>query len=179
MIDLSIREKLMLYQEAYMQLIRNSILKYDEMKYAITIFSFCEHESDEKAIQTVLTKLPEKVAKKIQIVSYNGDIENYLKKYSQMEYMLCTRFHAMILSSVFHQKLYVLSYSDKIDHVIEDLDFDINSMRFENIQDKSVISLGEYKEIPSNQIDTIKEMAKEQLKKVDEFIHSNRINRNK
>jgi len=172
-IDLSIREKLIPYQHDYMELMKNSILEYNKNGYEITLFSFCEHEADEKAIKEVLTKLPEEVAKKIQVVYYKGDIEDYLKEYSQMEYMLCTRFHAMILSSVFNQKLSVLSYSDKIDNVIKDLEFNINTMRFENIQDKNIISLEEYKEIPDAKINKVKEMAKEQLRKVDEFIKIN------
>lgn len=172
-IDLSIREKLIPYQESYMELMKRSIIDYEKKGYKITLFSFCKHESDEKAIKELLSKLPKETAKQIEVIAYQGDIESYLREYSQMEYMLCSRFHAMVLSSVFGQKIYVLSYSDKIDNVIKDLNFNIGLLRFEQVQNKEKISLDEYKAVPHQQMIKTRESAKEQLKKVDEFIRLN------
>ena len=55
-----------------------------------------------------------------------------------MENMVCARFHAMILSCVAKQNLYVMSYSKKIDNVIEDLDLNLPIIHFNDI-DKNTI----------------------------------------
>jgi len=57
----------------------------------------------------------------ISVLEYNGNLDEFISRYSEFEYMLCSRFHSMILSCLFNQKMYVLSYSNKLNNAIKDL----------------------------------------------------------
>ena len=84
-----------------------------------------------------------------------------------MEYMICSRFHAMILSVICKQKMFVMSYSKKIDNVIKDLEFSVKTMNFNQLQENTSINLRQFKK--TQNIENIKEAAQEQFKKIDEY----------
>ena len=69
-----------------------------------------------------------------------GKIDEFIETYSKMEYMICTRFHSMVLSCIARQKIYIISYSDKIDNVINDLKLDLPILNLKNINDNIQIS---------------------------------------
>lgn len=85
--------------------------------------------------------------------------------------MICSRFHAMILSSVCEQKICVISYSDKIDNVIKDLKLDFPIAHFEEIRENIVISEDKFVKPNSEKVEKIIENAKMQEMAFKKFIN--------
>ncbi len=168
MIDLSIRSDIKEKKNEYFKLIKNSIEDYIKQNKQVYLFSFCQYEGDEKTIKELLEILPN--INNIHKVLYNGHIEEFLNIYSKMEYMLCTRFHAMVLSCVFNQKKYILSYSKKIENVIEDLKLAKNYGRFTEIERYNNILLEEYERMEKTELEKIVKESSKQIKAFDKFI---------
>ena len=115
------RKELKFYQRNYFEVLRNSIIDYIKQGKTVTLFSFCEYEGDESAIDFLISELPTKYVDKIKVEKYRGKIDEFIKKYSSMEYFLCSRFHSVVLSAIFQQKVAILSYRNKINNVVKDL----------------------------------------------------------
>ncbi len=167
-IDLSIRKNLANYEEIYYEMLKNNINDYITQGKSITLFSFCKYEGDERAIENFLKKLPNEMSKKIKVVKYDGNIDYFLAEYSKMEYMICARFHAMILSTVMNQKCKIMSYSNKIDNVIDDLQlFSNNIVHFNNITNETKMPLEDFKNVETKKLEKIIDDAKMQLNGVN------------
>ena len=168
-IDLSIRAKLKEYIENYYGMLVNNIKEYIKQNKNVTLFSFCKHEGDEEAIEELIKRFPNNLKENINIVKYNSDIKWFLKEYAKMEYMICSRFHGMILSVIMNQKCKILSYSDKIDNVINDLElFKKNEiLHMDEIQDDINILLETFRQVDESKVEEIRKKATLQLSEVD------------
>ncbi len=161
-INLDIRKDLKYKSEEYCKFLVNNIIQYIEQGYTVYLYSFCEYEQDEYTIKEVLKEF-EHTSKVVQ-VNYDGDINRFLELYSKMEYMICARFHAMILSLLFRQKIYIMSYSNKINNVIDDLSLQLPILHFKDINENVILNKIDFKSVDENMILSIIENAKEQDK---------------
>ena len=143
-IDLNIREDLKDKESEYVQMLTQSIKDY--IKEGKTV----DQVNDDKLI----------------IVKYDGNIEEFLKIYTKMEYMICIRFHAMILSALTGQKMYIMSYSEKIDHVNNDLEFNIPIVHINEISSDTKLNLEEFISIEREKLIPIAEKARQQEKAI-------------
>lgn len=132
-IDLSFRKDLKDKHKQYINLLVNNIKKYIEQGNIVYLYSFCRYEWDEKAIDEILENFPNNP--NVIPVRYDGDIQKFLDIYKKMEYFICSRFHSAILSCIFKQKEYILSYSKKTNNVINDLRFDLPILNIEEIDE--------------------------------------------
>lgn len=119
-ISLAIREELKELEAQYNDFIKRIIIKFAKRGYKVYLFSFSEFEKDGEAINKIIAMLPEEYKNKVEVVTFDKDIETYLVTYAKMKYMVCSRFHAMILSILFGQKIYNITYSKKQDNVIKE-----------------------------------------------------------
>lgn len=149
-IDLSIRNDLKHKQENYINFLCNHIKKYLEEGKKIYLYSFCENEGDEETLDCILNRLPNNP--KVTGIRYNGNLDEFLEQYSKMEYMICARFHAMILSCIARQKMYIMTYSKKIDRVIDDLELNLPVIHFNEIDENFNLSLNHFVEIDEGRI---------------------------
>lgn len=172
-IDLSIRKHLIYQEENYYNMLIKNIIDYIDNGKKIYLFSFCKHEGDENSIQKLMEKMPEPYKGYINCVNYDGDMDKFIQIYGSMEYMICARFHAMILSAVFDQKCRIMSYSDKINNVIEDLQlFNQNVIHFNQLKTNTQMPLSEFEQVESGKMQDIIKKANEQLQKVEEIMKS-------
>ena len=172
-IDLSIRNSLSNKEQCYYKMLEKNVKQYILQGKKVTLFSFCKYEGDERAIKAFLNGLPEEYAKQINIVKYDGNINEFLKEYSKMEYMVCARFHAMILSVVFGQKCEIMSYSNKIENVIDDLKlFTGNVVSFNNLTANLEMPLENFKNVEEENLKKIVLESKKQLSSVDEILQT-------
>lgn len=146
------RKELKFYQSRYYEVLKNSITNYIKQGKTVTLFSFCEYEGDEDSINLLLSELPQKISNKIQVETYKGKIDDFIKKYSSMEYFLCSRFHSMVLSAVFKQKVTILSYSNKILNVINDLHLSREYYNVSELNDVKEIKLENFSNLSLNDI---------------------------
>lgn len=171
LIDLSIRKKIVKYKEQYYQMLEKNIREYIMEGKNITLFSFCKYEGDERAIEEFMSKLPSNLRDQINIINYDGDIEYFLREYSKMEYMVCSRFHSMVLSSIMNQRCEIISYSDKIDNVINDLNlFTGNIVHFDEIDANTKMSLINFQKVENEKLQSITKKAITQLAQVDKSL---------
>ena len=162
------RKELKFYQRKYYEVLKISIINYIKLGKTVTLFSFCEYEGDEDSIDLIISELPERYMDKIQVERYRGKLDDFIKKYSCMEYFLCSRFHSMVLSAVFKQKVSILSYSNKIVNVIYDLHLSKEHYNVSEINDIKDIKLEEYKELDIK--NSIVEQSQKQFEEFDRFV---------
>lgn len=172
-IDMSIRNNLIQYESKYINCMINNIIEYVKYGKDVYLFSFCKEENDEKAIENITKQIPEQYKEKVHKVYYHGNIKEYIEKYRSMEYMICCRFHAMILSVACRQKMYILSYSRKINNVVRDLSLVQRYMNIEDLEENTIIDLKDFTTIDKNKLYEIKSVAKMQLEKIEEWITKN------
>ena len=138
-INLKIRDKYKELSDEYYNFLIKNIKRYISNGNVVYLYSFCEYEGDEEIVDTLLEYFKNEPEKVIG-VKYRGNIDEFIETYSKMEYMICTRFHSMVLSCIARQKIYIISYSDKIDNVINDLKLDLPILNLKNINDNIQIS---------------------------------------
>lgn len=73
----------------------------------------------------------------------------------------------MILSAICKQKMFVMSYSKKIDNVIKDLEFSIKTLDLHELKENTLINLEQFKK--TQNIDYIRQASQGQFKKIDEY----------
>ncbi len=170
-IDLEIRDDLKSKEEDYIGFLVNNIKKYLDINKKVYLFSFCKEEGDELAIEKILENLKEyKNYNNIYVVKYVGNTKEFLEQYKKMEYMICQRFHSIILSYVFRQKYYIISYSKKICNVIKELNLCNEYIKLKDISYNVLINLEKFNSVNEKKLEYIKEDAKKQFEKLDEFL---------
>lgn len=116
---------------------------YLEKEYKVVLFSFCKEEGDESWINKII-KRGEFNDREVEKVFYNGDLDSFVNRYSQIELMYCGRFHSMILSMLFNQSIVPIAYSKKMINALQDMDFS-----------GSVVSIEEFENIEVSQLNTV------------------------
>ena len=160
-IDVSNHKKTANSKEAYLKFMVKMIKMYQDKKYRITLFSFCENEGDLKAINELLERIDN--SENIKVVSYTGNINKVIREWKKNQYIIATRFHSAILALKYKQIFLPSSYSDKTNNFLKDIDssiktLDINSLK--NVKMNKLIFTEIDKEFNSE----------EQFKKIDEYL---------
>lgn len=168
-IDMDIRPHLAKYEKSYIGYIKSLVQKYIDEGKKVFLISFCEHEGDEKGIDKIIDSLQENYASKVERLLYKGNIDVFLKEYSKIEYMFCTRFHSMVISSMLKQKTYCLSYSTKIDNVISDLNLYKDFLKIENLDNEKCVNLSAFTILSNEKREQYSKEAKKQTEAFDKF----------
>lgn len=173
-INFKFREDLKKYEERYYSLLIKSIDNFIKSGFKIKLFNFCEYEGDVDTSKYILDQVSGKDS--VEIITYNGNIKDFIRKYSKVEYIICSRFHSVILSYLLKQKMFVLSYSDKITNVINDLSLVDNYKKITDIKSKDIISISDF--ISPNYDQHIIDEAEKQFEKIDELLLKHNIEEN-
>lgn len=168
-IDLTDRNELMQYRDAYEEKIASVIIDFIDEGYEIDLYSFCQQQNDELCAERIIEKISNEKKNKINRKYYRGNIDYILNSIAQDEYMIATRFHAMILGWKFNKKVYPLIYSDKMKNVIDDLGFKGQYNFIHNIDYLSIETIKKN----SYNLPTLKELeykAEKQFSELDKFL---------
>lgn len=160
-INLDIREDLKKLSNEYFNLLVKNIERYIENGNKVYLYSFCEHEGDNITLDRLLEYFKDRPQSVVGI-KYNGNVDEFMDIYSKMEYMICARFHAMILSCIARTKVFVMSYSKKIDNVISDLELKIPVLHFKDIEENTKIYKKDFNQVEEEKILNIIEESKKQ-----------------
>lgn len=128
-------------EEQYIENYRRIIQFFIDNNYHVKLFSFCKREGDENIINRVYDSLKIN-GQTVEKVFYDGDIEGFLNSYRQVESVFAGRFHAMILSLLFDQKIYPVIYSKKMTNVLNGIGYqgtmttlaDLGNVNLSNIE---------------------------------------------
>ena len=85
------------------------------------LMSFCKKEGDEAAICRIKERMDPALAEKTREFYYHGNIKEALSMFAGADYVVATRFHAMILALRFGKPFFSIAYSDKVKWVLDDV----------------------------------------------------------
>ena len=85
----------------------------------ICLLSMCSPQQDHVMCQRIKNKF----ANHVTVVEYRGNIDEVTRLFSAAEYVIASRFHAMVLSWIAKTPVFPIYYSDKTLNVIKDYGF--------------------------------------------------------
>lgn len=136
-ISLEKRSNLLAFAEIYNELFVKLINKFTKSGYEVILYAFCKSEGDEEAVERIYSLLATK--DNVQIKNYESfKIDEFLLDFQENSYMVCSRFHGMILGLLYGINTFPISYSKKISNVLEDLNFTGKFKNIEKLQGYSV-----------------------------------------
>lgn len=104
-------------EERYYAVINELVNRFLNQGERVVLMPFCAAEGDLRAAQ----KIAAKFANSHLGIYVHKDLKQSLIKLARAKAVVASRYHAMILSWLFQKPTFVLSYSEKINHVIADL----------------------------------------------------------
>lgn len=112
--------------DAYVGAVAALATRWLESGRSVCLSSFCAFQHDEETVAAVLQQIPEALHTQLSVVNYDGsgDFEAVLRAIGESEYILATRFHAMLLGFVAGKKVLPVCYNQKMNYVLADLTFD-------------------------------------------------------
>ena len=112
------------YDILYVEQMASILKEYLADGCTLVLASFCHAEGDERAIEKITDAMGCVADPRIQCLAYDGtNAETIITAISESEYVIASRFHAMVLAMVAGRPVLPVVYSDKTLHVLEDLDF--------------------------------------------------------
>ena len=155
----------------YIQKVKEAIEWHSKLGYDIYLFSFCKAEGDEKAIEAIKSVLPSCV--KCSVCLYDGDVDGFLSTYSSVEIMVTLRFHSLILSALYGQKVYPLVYSNKTLNVLKDsFHYSGSYMLLKNLDSWNPSNLLQEVEIVNYNREEFALSAERQFMQLDKFLNT-------
>lgn len=86
------------------------------------IYSFDTGLEDDRVIsRTLMAKIDPKIH--VESIAYTGDIQAFTSLFASMDYMLCSRFHSIVLAINFNIPFLPLSYSTKTNNYLNSIDY--------------------------------------------------------
>jgi colanic acid/amylovoran biosynthesis protein len=84
-----------------------------------------------------------------------------------MEKTICTRFHSLVMSLAFKHELMVVSYSDKLNNLLDDLGYDFDVVNIDEKIGKLVINDSDFKRIDDKTLNHFKREAIRHFESLD------------
>lgn len=113
------------YMSDYNQFIGGLTECFVDLGYHVVLCAFWERNGDLSAADKIRESLPQQIQKETSIANYCGiNLDHILKLVAESEYIVATRFHAMILGLSAKKKVLPIIYNQKLRTVLEDLSFD-------------------------------------------------------
>lgn len=133
------------YRDEYENALCEIINSYLEEHYNVKIVSFCKDEGDEEAGQRLLERFKNhKEGERIAHLNYDGmNSDEVLEELASSEFVIATRFHAIILSLASGQRVYPIIYSGKSKNMLQDIGFTGNCIDLKHMEE---FSLAKFKE---------------------------------
>lgn len=157
--------------EAYENKIVELIKRFSSDGYAVSLLSFCAFAGDNAAADRILAALPEEVSNKVKNVVYSNNLKEITNEIETSEYVVATRFHAMILGYIAGKKVLPICYSEKMSNVISDLSLSDSIITLDNLSSLTADELIPLANIVSEEkINEISHLATEQFAGFDKFV---------
>ena len=102
------------------------------------LVSFCETEGDENAVEKIKNMISKSNREKVKTVFYKDHIEEIVGLFQKADFVIATRFHAMILAMKLEKPYFAIAYNSKMVNVLQD----VHSNAYCKIED-----IGQYRTI--------------------------------
>ena len=168
--NLKNRANLKDYHSSYIEKM-SELVKYSiDHSLEVYLYSFCEEEGDEEAINDIISTLSKEYVENINVVNYRGEINQFLKKFSSMELMVSLRFHSFILSQVYGQDVFPIVYSRKTLNTMEDIGLGEYYIDLEDIESLEIENMFNCIKNNSIDVDKISKLSTEHFRILDTLI---------
>jgi colanic acid/amylovoran biosynthesis protein len=137
--------------------------------YSVVYMSFCKHEGDEAVNQRVYDKLSANAKSKVDLYSYDGDLNTAMSIIASSEIVIASRFHASILGLVFGKKILPLAYSDKLIDVLRDINYKGQIIDIRNIESFNQEKIN-FQGLPITNVVAQKDIAEKQFLELDKIL---------
>lgn len=157
--------------EAYENKIVELIKRFSSDGYAVSLLNFCAFEGDNAAADRILAALPEEISSNVKNVVYSNNLSEITNEIETSEYVVATRFHAMVLGYIAGKKVLPICYGDKMSNVISDLTLSesvITLDKLSSLTAEELIPLANT--VPEKKINELSHLAMEQLAGFDKFV---------
>lgn len=104
--------------QAYCLKMAEIISHYQAIGKKVFLVSMCQEQGDERACQAI-----QALCKDVSLVYYRGEMAEIVNLFAQAEYVIASRFHAMILGWLGRASVFPISYNNKTEQVIQDYGF--------------------------------------------------------
>ncbi len=135
---------------------------------------FCDYQSDDAIINEIIAMVPEELRGGISTVRYtkhSNGFDEILSAIAESEYIIATRFHAMVFRMAAGKKLIPLCYKQKMHLVLDDICFNERILDMEAVCDMEIRVLNEWiMQIKPFDVEEQKARAHEQFLRLDEYI---------
>ena len=172
-IDFRQRTESQMYHAAYEKKLLELAAAYSARGVEITLFSFCSHEGDAEYAKELHGKITAQTGKPVNVEYYEGNINEFLAAYKQMDAIVGTRFHAIILALLFRQHVVPIAYNIKTLNAMKYLGLDNVSIPLEDLKNADVdalIAQSSRNKLPN--LEAVCREAEKQFEKLDEFVNS-------
>jgi polysaccharide pyruvyl transferase WcaK-like protein len=92
-----------------------------------------EDESDLILMKKIMQKLPAKTQKHLRMITYRGDINNFLLQLSRLDAVICCKYHSIIFSYLLKKPMLVIAYHPKDVALVADIGLPENPLFLEDI----------------------------------------------
>lgn len=128
------------YVEDYIQMLKRLVADRNNRHLHTVLLGFCKEQGDDLAISTVLDGI---VCPELNHVYCYPDISKLqaLRLFLDADFVLATRYHAMILALLFGKKVCPICYSEKVTHVLADISPDAKYVTLEDLKQLDISQL--------------------------------------
>lgn len=154
--------------DEYFRLIQNFIKELNNKGLNCKLVSFCKSQNDEKMANQLIESIKDY---KIDLLSYNGNIDEIIEEFNKSSYIISTRFHSLILSLALNKPFLPFIYSNKTDEVLNDINYKGIRIKNDTIKDINIKDTINYLlNSKALNIDTYKLRANNQFKSLDFYL---------
>ncbi len=108
----------------YLALLDNLCKEAIDNGYAINLYSFCEEEGDSEICHYLKEKLLQTHEDAcISIIAYKNNLNDFVNSFCSNRYTIATRFHAVVLSIANGIPVLPISYMNKTDNLLSDINY--------------------------------------------------------
>lgn len=129
----SVRKHLMFTDERYFANMARLVEDAHQQHYSVTLTAFCPYEKDDEAVEEILKRVSPDVREQVRVHIYTGNLDEVYRLFQQATHVVATRFHAMILGWLFEKNVLPITYSEKMDNVLDDISFVGEFRRIEEV----------------------------------------------
>lgn len=135
-----------IYKEKIIEIIKEYLRESEKNSVELFAFDTGREMSDVNLLLKIYENLSEKEKKKVKNQLYlpNISLDKYIENFLKCEFIICGRFHSVILALGGKCKFISISYSEKIDRVLEDLEENNKIISYSGIgriKTKSILEL--------------------------------------
>ena len=103
-------------EESYISSLCKIAQSYINMDYTVLLASFCEKQGDSQVAGEIISRL---CSENAMLVSYKGDIMDFLSNILTAEYIIGTRYHSIILGWLAGIPVFPISYNSKTEVMLK------------------------------------------------------------